>query len=139
MSPRLALPAMLALAVACAGAGTPAARRPVPGEPSFPDLDRSYRQPTPADPLCLNTQLAEKVPPQPAGRVVVRFPVDPAGFAGPVTVVADTTGASPTVLRAVEESIRVCKWAPGQDPQERKVQVFVVLPIDFLETPGPAR
>ncbi len=140
MTPRRPVPAALALALAaaCASAGT-AARRPVPGEPSFPDLDKSYRHPTPEDPLCLNTQLAEKVPTQTPGRVVVKFPVDPAGFAGPVTVVADTTGVSPTVLKAMEESIRVCKWAPGRDPQERSVQVLVVLPIDFLETPTPGR
>ena len=135
MTPRRAIPAALALAVACATAGTSGAARPVPGQPSFPDLDRSYRQPTPQDPLCLGSAMAEKVPPQSEGRVVVRFPVDASGRAGDVTVVADTVGVDRKVIRATEESIRVCKWAPGQDPQGRTVQVMVVLPIEFLESP----
>ena len=129
----------LALALGCATAGTAVAHRPVPGEPSFPDLDRSYRQPTPEDPLCLNTLLGEKMPLQREGRVVVKFPLDASGKAGDVTVLADTVGVDPKVFQAVEESIRVCKWAPGQDPQGRTVQVMVVLPIEFLEAPPPAR
>jgi hypothetical protein len=129
----------LALALACATPGTAATGRPVPGEPSFPDLDHSYRRPTPEDPLCLNTLLAEKMPPQREGRVVVKFPLDPTGKAGDVTVLADTVGVDPKVFLAVEESIRVCKWAPAQDPQGRTVQVIAVLPIEFLEAPASGR
>ncbi len=137
--PRRAAPAVLALALACATAGTAALRRPVPGDPSFPDLDRSYRQPRPEDPLCLGVKLKEKVPPQREGRVVVKFPVDASGKSGDITILANTVGVDPKVFQAMEESIRVCKWAPGQDPQGRTVQVMVVLPIEFLEAPAPAR
>jgi hypothetical protein len=68
--------------------------------------------------------------------VVVRFPLDASGKAGDVTVVADTVGVDPKVFQATEESIRVCKWAPAQDPQGRTVQVIVVLPIEFKEAPA---
>lgn len=134
-----AVPAALALALACATAGTAAVRRPVPGQPSFPDLDRSYQQPRPEDPLCLGVKLEQKVPPQREGRVVVRFPVDASGESGGITILANTVGVDPKVFQALEESIRVCKWAPGQDPQGRTVQVMVVLPIEFLEAPPPGR
>jgi hypothetical protein len=137
--PRRAVPAALALALACATAGTAAVRRPVAGQPSFPDLDRSYQQPRPEDPLCLGAQLEEKMPPQREGRVVVKFPVDASGKGGDVTILADTVGVDPKVFQAVEESIRVCKWAPGQDPQGRTVQVIVVLPIVFTKASPPAR
>ena len=139
MSRRLAVPVALALAAACATAGTAATRRPVPGEPSYPDLDRSYRAPKPEDPLCLGSVLAEKLPPQPEGRVVVKFPVDVSGKPGDITVLANTVGVDPKVIQATEESIRVCKWAPGQDPQGRAVQVIVVMPIEFLEAPQHGR
>ncbi len=137
--PQRAVPVALALALGCATAGVAAAHRPVPGEPSFPDLDRSYQRPRPEDPLCLGVKLEEKVPPQREGRVVVRFPVDASGESGGITILANTVGVDPKVFRALEESIRVCKWAPGQDPQGRTVQVMVVLPIEFLEAPPPAR
>lgn len=139
MTPRRAAPAVLALAIACATAGTTATGKPVPGQPSFPDLGRNYRPPTPEDPLCLGTAMAEKLPPVPEGRVVLRFPVDPSGMVGDVTILADTAGVSHKVLVATEESIRVCKWLPAQDPQGRTVQVFVVLPVEFLEAPAPRR
>lgn len=137
--PRPVVPVALALAVACATAGTAAARRAVPGEPSFPDLDRSYREPAPEDPLCLGAAMAGKLPPMREGRVVVKFPVDASGQVGDVAILANTVGADPKVIQATEESIRVCKWAPGQDPQGRSVQVMVVLPIDFLEAPARGR
>lgn len=141
MTPRRATPMALALAVACATAGTAttAAGKPVPGEPSFPNLDSSYRQPKPEDPLCLGSVLADKLPPMPEGRVVVRFPVDASGQVGDVTILANTVGVDHKVLVATEESIRVCKWAPAQDPQGRPVQVFVVQPIDFLQAPEHGR
>ena len=129
---------LLALAVACATAAG-RGNHPVPGDADFPGLDASYRRPRPEDPLCLGVRLAEKVPPQREGRVVVRFPVDAGGKSGEITVLADTVGADPKVFKAVEESIRACKWAPAQDPQGRPVQVFVVLPVDFLEAPEPRR
>ncbi len=139
MTPRHAVPAALALAVACATAGTAANGKAVLGEPTFPGLDSSYRQPKPEDPLCLGSVMAERLPPQPEGRVVVKFPVDPSGEVGPITIVANTVGVDPKVIQATEESIRVCKWAPGQDPQGRSVQVIVVLPIEFLQTPQHGR
>lgn len=132
MISRRAVPVALALALGCA-TGTAAQRRPVPGQPSYPDLDRAYRQPRPEDPLCLGVQLREKVPPQREGKVVVRFPVDAFGRSGEISILANTVGVDPKVIQAMEESIRVCKWAPAQDPQGRTVQVLVVLPIDFLE------
>jgi hypothetical protein len=138
VSLRRSAPALLALAIGCA-AGAAATRKPVPGEPSFPELDAGYQKPRPKDPWCLGAELAEKVPPQREGRVVVKFPVGAAGESGGITVVANTVGVSPKVFQAMEESIRVCKWAPGQDPQGRPIQVMVVLPIEFMEAPAPAR
>lgn len=138
MRARRAAPAALALAIACAAAGT-AVRPAVPGQPSFPELGRGFQHPRPEDPLCLGVQLKEKVPPQPEGRVVVKFPVDAFGRSGEVTILANTVGVDPKVRQALEDSIRVCKWAPAQDPQGRTVQVMAVLPIDFLEAPAPGR
>lgn len=139
MRARRGAPAALALAIACATAGTAAARKPVAGEPSFPELGRGYQQPRPEDPLCLGVQLEEKVPPQREGRVVVKFRVDPTGKGRDITIIADTVGVDPKVFQALEESIRVCKWAPAQDPQGRTVQVIGVLPIEFLEAPAHGR